>query len=456
VKRSRDTLRLQERARAAFTLIELIVVMLIIVILLAISAAAVLRYTTTQQGYNTQSLLRKLQARLDTQTRLVSQRAMQEPIGTGCTGTGSTTGSAAVQAVQNAIFHIANGNPDRARVIWVKLRLRQAFPNSFLEALYPDNGYFANIAAGVSLPPLPTYQKYLNSAGITQSGGVLSGGIPAPNAYYESSVCLLLALQQGQNGGGMSAEDIGPSFLKSYPLNGSNVQMIIDGWGTPVAFCRSPWNCYAINASGAPPGTGAQMGTYNQSSVNASANLPNDPSDARGLLCDYSWTGGLVSVGGGVGGVTNTADPTISTSSAHGLSVGQTVVISGVLGATGANGTWTVESVPTATTFKISAVAPGAYASGGTVSGPSPPSDSSPPTGYTSYVGEFTGLLGYIPPSWTAAPASSGNPMSFILTPVIVSAGPDLTMALDPTFGLLATTGSESSAYDNIYSTQLQ
>jgi hypothetical protein len=263
----------------------------------------------------------------------------------------------------------------------------------------------------------------------------------------------------------MSAEDIGPSFLKNFPLNGSNVQLIIDGWGTPVAFCRLPWQNYAINPSGAAPGTGPQIGTYVQSAVNPSLNIPTDPSDPRGLLCDASWAGVMAAAGGGITGVSYTpstgstaAYSTITTSSPHGLFAGETVYISSVMGATGVNGAWSVARVPTGNTFTIaSASNPGTYTSGGTVSAPSPVSDPSPPAGFTSFVGEFTSLLGYTPPGWTATPSTAGsNPLSFILTPVIVSAGPDLSLGLDPTQGLLLTASPPDPAFDNIYSTQLQ
>jgi hypothetical protein len=72
-------------------------------------------------------------------------------------------------------------------------------------------------------------------------------------------------------------------------------------------------------------------------------------------------------VGGSITGVTNSTNPTITTSSAHGLAVNQIVNISGIVGATGANGTWYVATTPTSTTFTITAAAPGAYTSGGTV-----------------------------------------------------------------------------------------
>ncbi len=61
---------------------------------------------------------------------------------------------------------------------------------------------------------------------------------------------------------------------------------------------------------------------------------------------------------------------TITTSAKSGYVPGQTVVISGVVGATGVNGTQVIVSTPTTTTFTISLSSPpGTYTSGGTVVG---------------------------------------------------------------------------------------
>jgi cyclophilin family peptidyl-prolyl cis-trans isomerase len=70
----------------------------------------------------------------------------------------------------------------------------------------------------------------------------------------------------------------------------------------------------------------------------------------------------------GISGVTNTVNPTITTAAANNLTVGESVTIAGVGGATGINGTFVVASVPTTTTFTITdATAPGDYTSGGAV-----------------------------------------------------------------------------------------
>lgn len=83
-----------------------------------------------------------------------------------------------------------------------------------------------------------------------------------------------------------------------------------------------------------------------------------------------------VGVSGALAGTAITAvsaatNPTITTSAAHGLSVGQTVRITGVVGAEEVNGLWVVQSVPTGTTFTILLpVAPSTWVSGGVVSLP--------------------------------------------------------------------------------------
>lgn len=71
--------------------------------------------------------------------------------------------------------------------------------------------------------------------------------------------------------------------------------------------------------------------------------------------------------GGGVVGVTDTVNPTISVADRSPVDVGWTVTISGVQGATGVNGTWTVASVLDSTNFTITAAAPGVYTGGGSV-----------------------------------------------------------------------------------------
>src|SRR5262249_37624511 len=153
-----------------------------------------------------------------------------------------------------------------ARVIWVKLRLKQAFPNDFTEALAPGG----TVLPPSVFPPLPTFQKFLNGAGVSydETTATLTGGPGQPTGPALSP---LLALQQGQGGLGISAEDIGSSFLREVPnaTGSARVNLIVDGWANPLAFCRSPWQSDVLN----PGATHIQAGLQ-------------DPGDPRGLLTE--------------------------------------------------------------------------------------------------------------------------------------------------------------------------
>src|SRR5262249_14319221 len=110
----------------------------------------------------------------------------------------------------SSVLTLAGNDPKRARVIWVKLRMKQTFPISFSEALNP-----------APLSPVPAYQTALNQLGITAANA------PNPPAAYESAACLLLALQQSPSGGGAKLEDLGVS---------SSIRPFSAGTGTINAF----------------------------------------------------------------------------------------------------------------------------------------------------------------------------------------------------------------------------
>jgi hypothetical protein len=93
--------------------------------------------------------------------------------------------------------------------------------------------------------------------------------------------------------------------------------------------------------------------------------------DALPTFRVYGGSGLLASAGGSatfrhtgnITGATN-ANPIVITSAAHGLSTGMRVNITGVLGNTAANGTFTITKL-TADTFSVPTTGNGAYTSGG-------------------------------------------------------------------------------------------
>jgi prepilin-type N-terminal cleavage/methylation domain-containing protein len=230
--------------RFAFTLIELLVVIAIIAALMALSASAVIKYLGSQQGANTQSTLDRTQSQLNKAWSKVKDQAFRE-----------TIPSQVDQWIRPNMAQMPSEPPDtttkRVRVIYVKLKLRQAFPMTFAEALNP-----------APLPPLAAYQTYLTNLGVAPN---------TPYGNFESSACLLMALQRGVSGAGVDPSDLtrgGATGNATLP-NG-NIAFLTDAWGSPIFFSRFPVGSIALNPNGAQPGA-------------------NDPGDPEGLLQTPNW-----------------------------------------------------------------------------------------------------------------------------------------------------------------------
>jgi len=239
--------------RFAFTLIELLVVIAIIAALMALSAAAVIKFLGTQQGANTQSTLDRTQAKLNLAWSKVKDEANRAPMSE------IVPGSSPPQTVKDWITanlaqipgEAPGSTTGRVRVIYLKLRQRQAFPMTFAEAMNP-----------YPLPPLPAYQTFLSKLGVV-----------AGTAYgnFESSACLLMALQRGVSGAGVDPSDLTKGGATgSAPLPNGNIDFLTDAWAGPIFFARFPVGSFALNPNGAQPGA-------------------NDPGDPQGYLQTPTW-----------------------------------------------------------------------------------------------------------------------------------------------------------------------
>jgi prepilin-type N-terminal cleavage/methylation domain-containing protein len=238
---------LKRKPRGAFTLIELLVVMAIIAALLALSASVVMKFMERQQAANTQSTLDRTQGKLNVAWSKVKDTAFHETI--------DPTVESWIRTNLAAIPPTDPNATNRTRVIYVKLRLRQVFPMSFAEALNP-----------APLPPLPAYVTYLNKMGIT---GSIAGLAIEDN--FESSACLLMALQRGQSGAGFDASDLtAGGSTGSYTASKGTVPYLTDAWQKPLHFSRVPVGCPTLNPKGAQPGN-------------------NDPQDPQGYLQTPNW-----------------------------------------------------------------------------------------------------------------------------------------------------------------------
>jgi hypothetical protein len=220
--------------------VELLLVVGIIGLIASMTVVAFLQVVVTQRRNTTAQTVKTASSLLDRQWTAVRDQAMKEDIP-----------SSVLPTLQNW----ASGSSNSAalvRLMWVKMRLKQAFPTNFTEALSPS-----------PLWAMPTYKQALTQAGA-------SGSIPPDPA--ESSVCLLLALQLG-HATTVSEDVLGSATIADSKWSG--LSQLVDAWGQPLAFYRYPTantELDKLNPAATGPGTKAR-----------------DPLDPTGLLMDPGW-----------------------------------------------------------------------------------------------------------------------------------------------------------------------
>jgi hypothetical protein len=192
------------------SVLELLVVCSIILILLGLIVAAAMRVIDQTKKGNTNRTIQKLNAVLGQHWDTVIAQAQ-------------------VESIPTDVMALAGGDGPRARVIYVKLRLRQEFPTSFAEALNTTN-------PPSPLPALPSYAAALQGA---------------PNAPLETqaAACLWLALKE-QRGSGFNP-DTGLTASELGALS-PTLKYIKDGWGGPLYLSRWPVGSTDLNPAGAP------------------------------------------------------------------------------------------------------------------------------------------------------------------------------------------------------------
>ncbi len=228
--------------REGFTLVELLVVIAIIAVLASMVILGVFAMIGNRTKSNTEANVRVLHKMLQTRWAAVIADAKKE------------TPSPAAQSL--AAFDL-----ERARAIWIKVRLAEAFPISFSE-LESDPKKVVNIV-NTYIPAnklKPHFTKYRTT--IT--------AYPAVPGPTESSACLLMALRTLQ-ADGLAIDDQMKNAVVD--TDGDGIPELIDGWGRPLAFFRFPWNDSALQAA-------------NPTAGNSAAGKYSDPTDPFGKLLD--------------------------------------------------------------------------------------------------------------------------------------------------------------------------
>jgi prepilin-type N-terminal cleavage/methylation domain-containing protein len=237
--------------RQGFTLIELLIVISIIVVLISLTSAGVMQMMEVQRQNNTETGLQTISEVLRKQWDKVIEDAKKE------------TG------LPQAVYDFAaggNNSTARARVIWIKVRLMEAFPVSYAEV---QNPFVYNATAGA-----PVYSGPLIPDGMKKYMPIyqeLLGSKSSINAPTESAACLLMALANINRGG----PKLDMERFNTADTDGDGMKELVDGWGTAYGFFRFPTgNSDLQNSNPVKSGPGA---TYC------------DLLDPDGTLADTTW-----------------------------------------------------------------------------------------------------------------------------------------------------------------------
>jgi len=272
----RDGLKIRPTAgRAAFSMVELMVVIAIVGILATITTSAAIAILGQQKSTNTETVIKTISSALDQRWRAVVNQARTETI---------------PSTILTKLLAMAGQNDRRARIIWIKLRLKQEFPMNFTEASDPwslpssppTTNYYSLPTAStyaLQLSDIPsgfTYSKFKND--LTQAGVSSTSFSSDPKTWpFESAALLILALRKGASGNPFDEEKMAANYVQTASgvpkvAQGVNLKVLLDAWGQPLVFYRWPVNDEVNNSN--PAGATSKN---------------NDPLDPEGLLLDPTW-----------------------------------------------------------------------------------------------------------------------------------------------------------------------
>jgi prepilin-type N-terminal cleavage/methylation domain-containing protein len=229
--------------RIGFTLVELLVVIAIIAVLAGLATFGVFAMMGRTQARNTESTMKVVNKLLMDRWSTVIDEAKKE-------------------TPSSAVLALAGGDRDRAKVIWVKVRLMEAFPAKYDEVnnptvlnayILPDQKFKSHFAK---------YQTLLKGK---------TGGVPG-----ESAACLLMVLKT-LSPDGVNIEDQLPYAVAD--TDGDGLKELVDGWGKPMHFTR-----FGIDA-------GVQAVNPALAATNSTAFKYSDPTDPGGKLLTPNWYG---------------------------------------------------------------------------------------------------------------------------------------------------------------------
>jgi prepilin-type N-terminal cleavage/methylation domain-containing protein len=267
--------------RNGFTLIELLVVIAIIATLATLVIGATMRFISTQKETNTRVIIQNVDKALQKQWAKVIADAKAEP-----TANFDYSGS--------PVMSMAGQDRTRARIIWIKMRLMEAFPMTYAECDPSTNPLYITPTVANPYIPASSQRRYIASYKKKLAGSTVTlvNGIDT-----QSAACLLMALSVNKV---LDPDSIASNLGQEVLANGTKQnQYIIDGWGNPVLFFRFPtpdlstWVPLGYNST-VIPNPKAMDPQSNNPAANTTLGkgVGADPVDPEGKLQNPNWNSG--------------------------------------------------------------------------------------------------------------------------------------------------------------------
>jgi len=253
---------------------------------MTLAAAGVVRVRASSLRSATEATLTKLASLLDVQWKAVLDSAKAE-----YDGLPSNIKQGLLELANNPTNPVTQPQPqprqaDRARLLYIKFRLKQEFPTSFAVAINPGVVTVGNTTRTY----LPA--TVINNVSVTGKTAYVRAVYGKPdNAQtqpIQSSALLLLALEQSRGANPTTAIEsvIGSTYVKTDPVTG--LRYIVDSWDNPLQFFAFPAYPFGQGPSTTDLDVKLNVPT-NGSVLDALKTQSNDPQDPEGLLLDKAF-----------------------------------------------------------------------------------------------------------------------------------------------------------------------
>jgi prepilin-type N-terminal cleavage/methylation domain-containing protein len=214
---------------AGFTLIELLVVVAILAVLATIGIGAYMKVQDNQRGSNTELTLAKINSALNRLVGAVRDTADQE----------FKDGTFSSQT--DELIKFCGGDRDRARSVWQYCRLKNEFPQNFLEA---RSAVVLRDSSNNNLVVVRTRKTFTSNT--TIAAATTNPSTKDEGAAQAAALLYLIVTEKGTRGetygDGATGATAGEVSAGESPATKSTFRVFTDGWGVPISYVRFATN----------------------------------------------------------------------------------------------------------------------------------------------------------------------------------------------------------------------